>query len=291
MTTRRNFLLGAAAMTASAAMPESAFAQRHLLLGLQLYTVRQDLAKDYEGTLKQVKAAGVRKVQANLTMSGKTSQEQRKLYDSMGFVWDSIHAGGDALRNTPEATIAEAKAAGIKNITCSFPLYPTDRAAIMKGPSLDDWKKNADSFNKIGDLCKKAGLSFAFHNHNIEFRKVGDVVPYDLFLKETDPSLVSMEMDIGWVIAGGADPVAYLTKYPSRFSSVHIKDLKNEGIPNTNMKMVSAIIGKGIVDWGKVLPAIKKSSVTSAYMELEEPYDPSPIGMVQQSAAFLKGKL
>jgi sugar phosphate isomerase/epimerase len=161
----------------------------------------------------------------------------------------------------------------------------------MKGPSVDDWKKNVDSFNKIGDLCKKAGLSFAFHNHNIEFRRAGDVVPYDLFLRETDPSLVSMEMDIGWVIAGGADPVAYLTKYPSRFSSVHIKDLKNEGIPNTNMKMVSAIIGKGIVDWSKVLPAIKKSSVTSAYMELEEPYDPSPIGMVQQSAAFLKGKL
>ena len=151
MTSRRDFLLGAAAGTASAAMP--AFAQRHLLLGLQLYTVRQDLAKDYEGTLKQVKAAGVRKVQANLTMSGKTSMEQRKLYDSMGFIWDSIHAGGDALRNTPEATIAEAKAAGIKNITCSFPLYPVDRPAIMKGPSLDDWKKNADSFNKIGDLC------------------------------------------------------------------------------------------------------------------------------------------
>ena len=70
-----------------------------------------------------------------------------------------------------------------------------------------------------------------------------------------------------------------------------IKDLKNQGIPNTNMKMVSAIIGQGIVDWGKVLPAIKKSSVASAYMELEEPYDPSPIGMVQASAAYLKGKL
>jgi len=291
MTNRRQFLAGAAAAFAAPYMSGPAFAQRHLLLGLQLYTVRADLAKDYEGTLKQVKAAGVRKVQANLTMSGKTSMEQRKLYDSMGFVWDSIHAGGDALRVTPDATIAEAKAAGIKNITCSFPLYPADRPTIMKGPSLDDWKKNADAFNKIGDLCKKAGLSFAFHNHNIEFRKVGDVVPYDLFLKETDPSLVSMEMDIGWVIAGGADPVAYLNKYPTRFSSVHLKDLKNEGIPNTNMKMVSAIIGKGIVDWGKVLPAIKKSSVSSAYMELEEPYDPSPIGMVQQSAAFLKGKL
>jgi sugar phosphate isomerase/epimerase len=289
MTSRRDFLLGAAAMTATATLP--ALAQRHLLLGLQLYTVRADLAKDYEGTLKQVKAAGVRKVQANLTMAGKTSQQQRKLYDEMGFVWDSIHAGGDALRNTPQATIDEAKAAGIKNITCSFPLYPVDRAAIMAGPAVDDWKKNADAFNKIGDLCKKAGLNFGYHNHNIEFRKIGDVVPYDLLLKETDPALVSMEMDIGWVIAGGADPVAYLTKYPKRYSSVHLKDLKNEGIPNTNMKMVSAINGKGIVDWSKVLPAVKKSSVTSAYMELEEPYDPSPIGMVQASAAFLKGKL
>jgi sugar phosphate isomerase/epimerase len=266
-------------------------AQRHLLLGLQLYTVRADLAKDYEGTLKQVKAAGVRKVQANLTMSGKTSQQQRKLYDDMGFIWDSIHAGGDAMRTTPQATIDEAKAAGIKNITCSFPLYPPERATIMAGPTVDDWKKNADAFNKFADLCKKSGLSFAYHNHNLEFRKIGDVVPYDLLLKETDPALVSMEMDIGWVIAGGADPVAYLTKYPKRYSSVHLKDLKNQGIPNTNMKMVSAIIGQGIVDWSKVLPAVKKSSVTSAYLELEEPYDPSPIGMVEASAAFLKGKL
>jgi sugar phosphate isomerase/epimerase len=288
MTNRRDFLLGAA-MTA--AMPEFAFAQRPLLLGLQLYTVRADLAKDYEGTLKQVKAAGVRKLQANLTMSGKTSQQQRKLYDEMGFIWDSIHAGGDALRNTPEATIDEAKAAGIKNITCSFPLYPADRATIMAGPTVDDWKKNIDTFNKIGDLCKKFGLSFGYHNHNLEFRKIGNVLPYDLLLKETDPALVSMEMDIGWVVAGGADPVAYLTKYPTRYSAVHIKDLKNVGIPNTNGKMESAIIGKGIVDWSKVLPAVKKSSVTSAYLELEEPYDPSPIGMVQASAAYLKGKL
>src|SRR5882672_1969066 len=158
MTSRRDFLLGAAAMTATAALPEAAFAQRHLLLGLQLYTVRADLAKDYEGTLKQVKAAGVRKVQANLTMSGKTSQQQRKLYDDMGLIWDSIHAGGDALRKAPHATIDEAKAAGIKNITCSFPLYPPDRATIMAGPTVDDWKKNADAFNKFAELCKNSGL-------------------------------------------------------------------------------------------------------------------------------------
>jgi len=292
MTSRREFLAGAAAAFAAAPFASvPALAQRHLLLGLQLYTVRADLAKDYEGTLKQVKAAGVRKLQANLTMSGKTSLQQRKLYDEMGFIWESIHASGDALRNTPQATIDEAKAAGIKNVTCSFPLFPADRAVIMAGPTVDDWKKNIDTFNKIGELCKKSGLSFGYHNHNLEFRKIGDVLPYDLLLKELDPALVSMEMDIGWVVAGGADPVAYLTKYPARYSAVHIKDLKSTGIPNVNGKMDSAIIGKGIVDWNKVLPAVKKSSVTSAYLELEEPYDPSPIGMVQQSAAFLKGKL
>ena len=292
MTSRREFLAGAAAAFAAAPFASvPALAQRRLLLGLQLYTVRADLAKDYEGTLKLVKAAGVRKVQANLTMSGRTSQQQRKIYDEMGFIWDSIHASGDALRNNAQATIDEAKAAGIKNITCSFPLYPTDRAVIMAGPTVDDWKKNIDTFNTIGGLCKKSGLTFGYHNHNLEFRKIGDVVPYDLLIKETDPALVSMEMDIGWVASSGADPVAYLTKYPKRYSAVHIKDLKSVGIPNVNGKMDSAIIGKGIIDWNKVLPAIKKSSVTSAYLELEEPYDPSPIGMVQQSAAFLKGKL
>ncbi len=292
MTSRREFLAGAAAAFAAAPFASvPALAQRHLLLGLQLYTVRADLAKDYEGTLKLVKAAGVRKVQANLTMSGRTSQQQRKIYDEMGFIWDSIHASGDALRNNAQATIDEAKAAGIKNITCSFPLYPTDRAVIMAGPTVDDWKKNIDTFNTIGGLCKKSGLTFGYHNHNLEFRKIGDVVPYDLLIKEADPALVSMEMDIGWVASSGADPVAYLTKYPKRYSAVHIKDLKSVGIPNVNGKMDSAIIGKGIIDWNKVLPAIKKSSVTSAYLELEEPYDPSPIGMVQQSAAFLKGKL
>jgi sugar phosphate isomerase/epimerase len=103
----------------------------------------------------------------------------------------------------------------------------------MAGPTVDDWKKNIDTFNKIGDLCKKSGLTFGYHNHNLEFRKIGEVVPYDLLLKETDPALVSMEMDIGWVVAGGADPVAYLTKYPARYSAVHIKDLKSPAFPTS----------------------------------------------------------
>ena len=116
-------------------------------------------------------------------------------------------------------------------------------------------------------------------------------MPYDLLLKETDPALVSMEMDIGWVIAAGADPVDYLTKYPARFASLHIKDLKNVGIPNFNMKMTSAIIGRGIVDWKKVRAATHKSSVVRAFLEIEEPYDPSPLGMVKASFDYMGGKV
>jgi len=287
MTNRRNFLLGAAAMS----LTGPGFAQRSIPLGLQMYTVRNDLAKDFDGTAKKVRAIGIRHVQANLTQSGKSSKDQRKLYDSLGISWESIHAGGDGLRGGLDATIAEAKSVGIKNITCSSPLYPTERGSLMAGPSVDDWKKNADAFNKIGTACKAAGLTFAYHNHNVEFRKVGDVVPYDLLLQQTDPALVQMEMDIGWVVAGGADPVTYLTKYPNRYYSLHIKDLKNQGIPNTNMKMISAIIGKGIVDWKKVLPAAHKTRVERAFLEIEEPYDPSPLEMVKQSYDFLHGKV
>jgi sugar phosphate isomerase/epimerase len=290
MTTRRNFLGMTAAAFATAPFAP-AFAQRHIPLGLQLYTVRADLAKDYEGTMKKLKDIGIRHVQANLTMAGKTSAEQRKLYDSMGFVWESVHAGGDGLRTSLQATIDEAKGAGIKNITCSFPLYPLDRAAIMAGPTLDDWKRNADAFNKAGAACKAAGMSFGYHNHNLEFRKIGDVVPYDLLLKETDPSLVQMEMDIGWVKAAGADPAAYLTKYPTRYHSLHIKDLKAQGIPNFNMKMTSAIIGTGIIDWKTVLAAAHKAKIERAFLEIEEPYDPSALEMVKRSFDFMHGQV
>jgi sugar phosphate isomerase/epimerase len=287
MTNRRNFLLGAAAM----AMPGPAFAQKSVPLGLQLYTVRQDLAKDYDGTIKKVRDIGIRHVQANLTQSGKSAQDQKALYDSLGISWKSIHAGGNDLRDNAQATIDQAKAVGITNITCSFALYPADRAIFMAGPSLDDWKKNADTFNKVGALCKAAGLSFAYHNHNVEFRKVGDVVPYDLLIQQTDPSLVQMEMDIGWVVAGGADPVAYLNRYPGRYHSLHIKDLTSQGIPNNNMKMISAIIGKGIIDWKTVLAAAHKTRVERAFLEIEEPYDPSPLEMVKQSYDYLHGHI
>lgn len=289
MTTRRNFLAGATAAMATAGVP--AWAVEKMQLGIQLYTVRDDLAKDFEGTLKQLHEIGLRVVQSNLVMVGRPAPQLRKLYDSFGFTWDSIHASGPALRDTPQQTIEQAKAVGIKDITCSSPLYPADPKVMAAGPSADDWKRNADVFNKIGAMCKAAGMSFGFHNHSREFKTIDGVPAFDMLLAYTDPSLVNFEMDIGWVRASGADPAAYLTKYPKRFTALHIKDLTPEGIPNTNNKMNSAIIGKGMVNWTAVLAAARKSAVTRAYLEIEEPYNPSPLGMVKASFEFLKGKI
>jgi sugar phosphate isomerase/epimerase len=289
MTTRRSFLAGTAAAMAASGFP--AWANEKMQLGIQLYTVRDDLAKDFEGTLKQVKDIGLRVVQSNLTMNGRDAKQLRKIYDSFGFTWDSIHASGPALRDTAQQTVDQAKAVGIKNITCSFPLYPTDRNILIAGAPMEDWKRNAETFNKIGAMCKAAGMTFAFHNHSIEFKTIEGVPVYDTLLAYTDPSLVSMEMDIGWVRASGSDPAAYLTKYPKRFTALHIKDLTGEGIPNTNNKMNSAIIGKGLVNWTAVLAAARKSAVSRAYLEIEEPYNPSPLGMVKASYEFLKGKI
>lgn len=289
MTTRRSFLAGAAAAMAASGVP--AWALEKMQLGIQLYTVRDDLAKDFEGTLKQLHDIGLRVVQSNLTMAGRPAPQLRKIYDSFGFTWDSIHASGPALRDTPQQTIEQAKAVGITNVTCSSPLYPADAKVMAAGPSADDWKRNADVFNKIGALCKAAGMSFGFHNHSREFKAIDGVPAFDMLLAYTDPALVSFEMDIGWVRASGADPAAYLTKHPKRFTALHIKDLTGEGIPNTNNKMNSAIIGKGLVNWTAVLAAARKSAVSRAYLEIEEPYNPSPLGMVKASYEFLKGKI
>jgi sugar phosphate isomerase/epimerase len=292
MTTRREFIGMAAATMAATMVARPALAQRHVPLGLQLYTVRDDLAKDFTGTLTKIKAIGIRKVQTGgLTANGHDALQLRKIFGDLGLTWESSHTGGDELRVSAQQTIDRAKAAGLKNLVCSFPPYPEDQRAVLAGPTLDDWKRDAETCNRVGALCQKAGLAFSYHNHNVEFKKLNGAYAYDTLLKELDPALVQMEMDIGWVTAGGADPVDYLTRFPTRYHSLHIKDLKPQGIPNTEGKMTSAIIGKGIVDWARVLPAARKASVQSAYLELEEPYDPSPLEMVRASYEYLKGQI
>lgn len=288
MTTRRSFFLG----MAGAIFSNSAFAAKgRISLGLQLYTVRDDLARDFDATINRVAAMGIRKVQTNLSINGRDAMQLRKIFDAHGLAWDSCHCSGDELRGALGQTIEKAKMAGLKNITCAFPLYPTSFDAVVKGASLDDWKRDADAYNRIAEQVRRAGMSFGYHNHNVEFRPLGSTTGYETLLKNTDPSLVGMEMDVGWVVAAGQDPSYYLTRYPNRYIALHLKDLRRDFVPNYQLKMISAVVGLGIVDWDSVLSAAKRSSVSDAYIELEKPYDPSPITMVKESYEYLKTRL
>ncbi len=106
--------------------------------------------------------------------------------------------------------------------------------SLRKTP--DDLKQTADLFNKTGETCKKAGLQFAYHNHDFEFKKVGDTMTYDYMLQNTNPNLVKWEMDIYWVVAGGQDPAAYFKEYPNRFPLGHVKDMdKQDKTKNTEV--------------------------------------------------------
>ena len=107
--------------------------------------------------------------------------------------------------------------------------------AIINGLTLDDWKWNAEQFNKVGDQVKQAGLQLAYHNHNFEWKSYGSVTGYDEFLSLTDPGLVKLELDCGWATVAGQDPVAYLTKYPERYSLLHIKDFRKGFTPRTTL--------------------------------------------------------
>jgi sugar phosphate isomerase/epimerase len=153
--------------------------------------------------------------------------------------------------------------------------------------TLDDWRWNADQFNRIGERVKAAGMRFAYHNHTGEFRAENGVVFYDELLRSTDPAKVTMEMDCGWVVVGGKNPVDYLTRYPSRFSMLHVKDFKmGHGVvpapapPSTEM-------GRGVIDYRPIFEAAKKANIEHAFVEQEE-FDMPPMEALKIDADYMR---
>jgi sugar phosphate isomerase/epimerase len=126
----------------------------------------------------------------------------------------------------------------------------------------------AQRFNRVAAMARAAGVRFAFHNHNAEFRKIGDAVPLDILLKETDPALVDFQMDLYWVVNAGADPLDYLARFPGRFRMVHVKD--SMGPPNHRM----ADVGAGTIDFKKIFAQSAKAGVEHYFVEHDDPADP-----------------
>lgn len=287
---RRGFLAaGAAAMAAAGAgagagaarAAEANFFQRRKLpLGIQLYSLGPDLAKELDAQLATVSKIGFKTVELAGYL-GRTPAELRAAFDRAGLSCTSAHVqpkGAGASFSGDLAKLAEdLNVIGVKTAIMPI-LYIPDRftgADLRQAGTqmtADDWKWNADFLNQKAATLKKAGIGVGYHNHNFELAPLGDTTGMDILLKGTDPSLVSFEMDAGWVTAAGHDPFAMLKAHPGRFTHMHVKDIKPTTKANFELRQDPTEVGSGMIDWKRLLPAAYEAGVRGFYYEQEPPF-------------------
>jgi sugar phosphate isomerase/epimerase len=160
---------------------------------------------------------------------------------------------------------------------------------VAEGTTADDWKANADFLNEKGKALKAAGIKVGYHNHNYEFAPVGSTTGMEILLANTDPALVTFEVDIGWVAAAGVDPYAFLAKHKGRFTLMHVKDVKADTKPNYAFQMDPAEIGAGALDWKRLLPEAYAAGVRGFYVEQEPPFTRPRLEAAKISYDYLAG--
>ncbi len=248
-------------------------------VGLQLYTVRDFMKKDFAGTLTKVAATGYKEVEF-AGLFDHSAADVRALLDKNGLTAPSSHVGYDVVENNWPETIAAARTIGQSYIVC-----PWIDEKIRKSP--DGWKRVAEFFNKAGGTSKASGIQFGYHNHTFEFQpdpNLGGKLPYDFLLDNTDPKLVIMEMDLCWISVTGQDPLAYFKRYPGRFPLVHVKDVKRmpkatpgktDEFLNTDFeKHEMTEAGSGVIDWKRIFGEADQAGIKHFFVEHDNPADP-----------------
>jgi sugar phosphate isomerase/epimerase len=294
---RRTFLKTASASAVCAALWNSApWLMANALglpLGVQLYSVRDLLPKDYEGTLKQLGAIGYREVEAAGFFDHTPSQVKQAM-DHAGLQCVSAHYPMTQLNPKLDEILQFCKDLELNYIVCAAPILkdpsrfkdPGSRAA-RESMTLDDWRWNAEQFNRIGDRVHAAGMKFAYHNHTPEFRSENGVMFYDELLRSTDPSKVAMELDCGWAIVAGQNPVDLLTRYPTRISMLHVKDFKITATTTPSNAPPSTELGRGTIDYRPIFAAAKKAHIEHAFVEQEE-FDMPAMEALKIDAAYMR---
>lgn len=286
MINRREFLHHAAwGLTAAAVTqwPTDLLANPlGLPIGLELYTVRDQLKEDLYGTIKKVAETGYKEVEF-FDFYGKKASEIRQILKDNGLRAPSAHYTTPAMKSDWEKHIEYAQEVGIQYMILAW-LDPSERR------SLEDYKRLAELENKVGAQCLKAGLQFAHHNHNFEFKPYDGIVAYDELLRLTDAKLVKLEMDCFWVTRAGKDPVKYFKKYPQRIALLHIKDRKPGYPPSTDQDTTPGPfteVGRGEIDWKRIFAGARQTSVKHYYVE-QDFCDRSPLESIKISYDYLK---
>ena len=271
IASRRTFLKnGTLAVAGSMLFSKELFAAKYKnqLVGIQLYSIRDDMKKDPSGTLKKLSDMGYKYVEhanyVNGMFYGYKPAEFKKLLDGLGLsmpsghtVMGKLHWDADKKQFTDlwKQTVGDAAIAGQE-----FVISPWLDATLRT--TYSDLLAYMEVFNKSGELCKQSGMKFGYHNHDFEFsQKLNDMTVYDIILKNTDPALVMQQLDMGNMYNGGAKANDILKKYPGRFESLHVKDEILSG--KAEEKYESTVLGKGIVNVKKTWPWLKKPEAPS----------------------------
>jgi sugar phosphate isomerase/epimerase len=286
MMNRRNFLrrasLGVTAAAVASQFPEFLLANPYgKPIGLQLYTLRDQLEKDVTGTLKQVAALGYKDVEI-YSLYGKAPAEFSQILKDNGITASSGHYLLPSLKTNWQKQLDDATTLGLQYMVLAI-LDPKDRQ------DFDDFKRLAELVNKTGEATKKAGIQFCYHNHNFEFKEYGETTAYEYLLKTLDPNLVKFEMDCFWVTHAGQDPVTYFKKYPGRFPLLHIKDMKDKPASTQELdaKMgLFAPVGHGTIEWTRIFKAAREGGMEHYYVEQDYCEQP-PLEAVKMSYDFL----
>ena len=286
MYNRRNFLKAGSAFAGGlliggqSALANNPFAANASIknFGLQLYSLREDLPKDPKGILKQVASFGYKQVESfegsQGMFWGMTNKEFKQYLDGLGMIIVSSHCD---INKDFETKAAQAAEIGMKYLICPY---------LGAQKTIDDYKKAAEKFNNRGEICKKNGLRFAYHNHGYTFKELEGVMPQDVLMQNTDAALVDFQMDIYWVVTPGADPIAWLNKYPGRFTLCHVKDRQKGADENAGDASVD--LGTGSIDFSKVLKLAQQKGMKYYIVEQERYENSTPLKSAAVDAAYMK---
>jgi sugar phosphate isomerase/epimerase len=301
MTTRRSFLQKSALAMGGLALSQDLFA--NLLpaarpMGLQLFTFFNEIDNDVPGTIQKIASVGFTEIESAFSKKGgfygMKPKEFAALLKDKDLTWKSHHVFGAPFKLPPGAkppTGPDGKPIVIppmKNLKENAQEL-IDAVAEGGAPylvcanipitTMDDIKSSVEILNKAGELAKKAGLTFAYHNHDAEFRPVEGQLPYDIFLKQVDASLMKMELDLAWAIKGGKDPVQLFNENPGRFPLWHVKDL------SADYQKVESV-GNGVIDFKTIFANASKSGMKHFFVEHDMPAN--PLESITTSFANLK---
>jgi len=272
---RRTFVqaLGTAAAGALVARRDLLAAKKLNHVGLELYSVRHAMHDDPDGTMAAVRAAGYDQVELLWSMNnfGRTPRQVLDVLKKEGLKAPSAHISPSILTENWPQHLADAQLLGMTYLI--VPSLPESARTI------DDWKKWADTLNSAGAIARKAGLWVAFHNEPDHMKPIEGQVPYDVFIQRLDPKVTRLQLDVGNMIMGGGDPMAYLKKHTSRYWSFHLKDVVPDKSSDTEL-------GSGTVNLKKLLAEVPNLSSKPCYVEQENPKD--ELASAKQNCAYLK---